>query len=117
MAGDQTDAATKLQNVTRARKARQTVAQKRYERSAQGIAERQGATCLQSTFRARQSRLAAKAAAKKRLDNTAQRLLGDPAFQGMVHSCIEGSLFNLIQEALHNEFELTAAPVQRLLPR
>ena len=117
MAGDQTNAATKLQNITRSRKARQTVAHKRYERSKKGQAEREGATALQSTFRARQSRLAAKAAAKKRLDTTAKRLLGDPAFQGMVHSCIEGTLFNLIQEALHNEFELTAAPVQRLLPR
>ena len=93
------------------------MAHKRYERSKKGQAEREGATALQSTFRARQSRLAAKAAAKKRLDTTAKRLLGDPAFQGMVHSCIEGTLFNLIQEALHNEFELTAAPVQRLLPR
>ena len=84
MAGDQTNAATKLQNITRSRKARQTVAHKRYERSKKGQAEREGATALQSTFRARQSRLAAKAAAKKRLDTTAKRLLGDPAFQGVV---------------------------------
>ena len=90
--------------------------EQRYERSEKGQSETKGATALQATFRARQSRLAAKHQAKKRLDSTAQRLLGDAAFQGMVHSCVEGSIFNLIQEALHNEFELNAAPVQRLLP-
>ena len=38
------------------------------------------------------------------------------AFQKMVFGAVEGTLLNLVQEALHHEFDLTAPPIQRCMP-
>jgi hypothetical protein len=34
----------------------------------------------------------------------------------MVFGAVEGTLLNLVQEALHHEFDLTAPPIQRCMP-
>ena len=71
---------------------------------------------LQQKYRCYQARKLLKRKAAERLHRTAHRLLGDANFQKMVFGAVEGTLLNLVQEALHHEFDLTAPPIQRCMP-
>jgi hypothetical protein len=109
-------AASMLANAYRGKKAREAATYKKWSFSHEGALLIKYSIVLQQKYRCYQARQLLKRKAAERLDRTARRLLGDAAFQKMVFGAVEGTLLNLVQEALHHEFDLTAPPVQRVMP-
>ena len=109
-------AASMLANAYRGKKAREAATYKKWSFSHEGALLIKYSIVLQQKYRCYQARKLLKRKAAERLDRTARRLLGDAAFQKMVFGAVEGTLLNLVQEALHHEFDLTAPPVQRVMP-
>lgn len=107
-------AATTLQRVHRVRTAKRRVQTRRYLVSDLGVAHTRGAVALQNCVRTRRSRLAAKNATRRRLESTALAILGEPGFQAMVYRALEATVYNIVQESLHNEFDFDAKPVHRI---
>ena len=66
------------------------------------------AIILQQKYRCYQARKLLKRKAAERFCHREHRLLGDASFQKMVFGAVEGTLLNLVQEALHG-FDLNSA--------
>jgi hypothetical protein len=109
-------AASMLANAYRGKRAREWANYRKWSLSHEGALMIKYAIILQKKYRCYQARKLLKRKAAERLHRTAHRLLGDAAFQKMVFGAVEGTLLNLVQEALHHEFDLTAPPIQRCMP-
>ena len=117
MYADQDQAATRLQNVQRRRRSHAIVERRKYLASDQGKLETNSATALQQSIRGHLSRKAAHAAYEKRLLATQLALLGQPTFQAMLSRALDSTIFNLLMEAQHDEFDLFAPPVHQFIDR
>ena len=109
-------AASMLANAYRGKRAREWANYRKWSLSHEGALMIKYAIILQQKYRCYQARKLLKRKAAERLHRTAHRLLGDASFQKMVFGAVEGTLLNLVQEALHHEFDLTAPPIQRCMP-
>jgi len=115
-AAEHVSASTKMQSAFRRRTARNTARMKKEARTDERQAQDKGALAIQSRVRARASTQEAKQRAVAQVSVTARTLLANAQFQASVHAALEGTVFNLLQEALYAEFDLAASPIQRVLP-
>lgn len=103
---ERASAATRLQTLQRRKLAQRRCTAARVESTVAYREQANAATRLQAQLRRRQSRAVVGRVAQRHLDATALALLGDHDFQAMVHAALEGTVYNLLQEALHGDYDL-----------
>jgi hypothetical protein len=109
-------AALRIQGNFRSLKARRRLAlKKELEASADARELHAAANRLQGTMRGKRAREAAKERAARRQAVMRQVALADPAFQGLISDLVDGTVKNLLTEALFGEFDLGAPPKQYTL--
>ena len=67
---------------------------------------------LQNASRMRRARKQFAQQKELMLKKEREKVLGDPAKAQVVHTILENTLYNLMQEVLHSEYDLASAPKQ-----
>jgi len=112
---EEQQAAIKIQCLTRRKFARKQAEKKKRMATSQGRREDQAAIKIQAIQRRRAAQKKTEELANTKLQSLASKTMKDMDFQDSCWKVLENTMFNLLQEACHEEFDLYAVPKQYIL--